>query len=197
MAGLLKAGSGNREAEGEELILREEEERLTSLLGGRVLGEAEKLGESEAALEKAAEEALDWETAEEPGREGGARLESREVDRLLDRRRSRPLCWAWPVLGRPFAADPAGRVSAAMGRLTRGSLCLFIGGPAFSETDRVMRGTWKGARRGWWSGVPKVYMEYGSGDDRVNTVEEGRGAAVVVVVVLMSRSGMSARVGGL
>ena len=37
-------------------------------------------------------EPLDCETAEEPGREVGVRLESREADMLLDKRRSQEEC---------------------------------------------------------------------------------------------------------
>lgn len=92
MAGLLKTGIGSREPElgyGEPLeVLRSEEDRLTSLLGGSGGGVLSgNIGVMDPALEKATDP-FEYDTAAEPGREVGARLESREVDMLLDKRRS-------------------------------------------------------------------------------------------------------------
>ena len=82
--GSLEADDGN----GEPLALRTDGERFTSLLGGSAGGVLSgNIGVVEPEYEKATEP-LDCEMAAEPGREGGVRLESRDADMLLDKRRS-------------------------------------------------------------------------------------------------------------
>ena len=88
----MKTASGNLEPEdvkGEAFALRTEDDRFTSLLGGSAGGVLpDSIGVVDPAGEKATEP-FECETAAEPGREiGVVVLESRDVERLLERRRN-------------------------------------------------------------------------------------------------------------
>ncbi len=75
------------ELKGRPLELRRDDERLTSLLGGRCVGVVSgNIGVVEPALEKAIK-LLDC----EPGRDVGIRLESRDDVMLLENRRNHDL----------------------------------------------------------------------------------------------------------
>lgn len=100
MAGRRNAGMGRRERGPEEekpSTLSSEEGRLTSLLGGNAGGElSDTMGVAEPACETATKPLAVVYTAE-LGREG-VRLDSREVDTLLDRRRSQAVGRAFNIL---------------------------------------------------------------------------------------------------
>ena len=76
------------ERNGEPLELRTDDERFTSLFGGSGTGVVSgKMGVVEPACENAIEP-FECEMAAEPGREMGVVLDSRELDMLLEKRRS-------------------------------------------------------------------------------------------------------------
>ena len=69
-------------------MLRSEDDRFTNLFRGKAGGVLSgNMGVVEPACENATEP-FDCETAAEPGRDVGVWLESRDVDILLDKRRS-------------------------------------------------------------------------------------------------------------
>lgn len=121
MAGRLKTGIGKREpgvVTGEPLTLRREEARFTSLFGceGGGVRLSGSMGVVEPEVEKAMEP-LECETAAEPGRECEAWLESREVDTLLDRRRSQER-------GRDAVGVLAGEALSSPSRVPRRSVAM-------------------------------------------------------------------------
>ena len=104
---------------GEPVELRSEAERFTSLLGGNGGGVLSgSIGVVEPACEKAIEP-LEYETAAEPGRDMGVWLDSRELDKLLDKRRIHDRGRAFGVPARNAlpssrSATRSGACSAAM-----------------------------------------------------------------------------------
>lgn len=83
VAGLRSTGSLDPDSKGEPRVLCEEAVRLTSLLGAREGGV--KTGVVEPECDTAADSfEFEYEKAADAGREVGARLESREVDIVLD-----------------------------------------------------------------------------------------------------------------
>ena len=91
MAGRLNTGNGSLDpdgTEGELFTLRTEDARFTSLLGGRDGGVVlEKMGVVDPACEYATEP-FDCKMTEDPGRDAGVLVSSRDADTLLENRRS-------------------------------------------------------------------------------------------------------------
>lgn len=152
-------GKGRRDpelelAKDELLVLRRDDERLTSLLGGiddggvvsRNMDVVEPVGEK-------ANEPFDCATAPEPGRETGVLLESRDEEMEVDRRRSQRCGWALGVLARDLSLPSARTaMSPLVLTLDRGSKLLLTSDFASSEWDRPNRGAGRVRRL---SGVEK------------------------------------------
>lgn len=109
------------------------------------------MGVVDPVCEKAYEP-LEWEITADTGREFGARLESRDFDMLLEKRRSHFCDWAFGVLARELSL-PSGGTTTSSAMITLPPALprlLFTMFAAFSDWERPKRSIGRAEKRSEW-----------------------------------------------